>query len=236
MKLDSEAIRARRTELGLSQRDLARRVGAGDTLAFHIETDGDRPEITLREIDRLADALAVDPITLLVSGEPQTAVQGSTNRSEPSSTIARLGSLLQRADTAVPLSVLGEVLGVDRESLTATLVVLDEQLQSVGLRVHLHEDCAQIVSSGIDGIAPDKMKDLRREASARRSIDKHQASLLYRVMLGKLTAKKVASNNDRVRFRQLVNAGLIEEPTTDSVKLDLCEAVKTSLLLDVFPA
>lgn len=235
MKLNSDRIRARRIEIGLTQRALARRMGAGNALVHHIERDGNHGELTLTEIDRLAEALRVDPVSLFVA-DPSVAEidDGDTPpATAAASTSAIIGGVLLRAQKPVPLSALTEALGLRREDVDSALADLDRRVKPCGLQLHIHEDCVRLIASDVATVTPGTLKALQRRVLSRRTIDRPQAEILYRTLLGNATAKRIsATNNGNVALRSLVNAGLIDEPQNDTDVLQLSADVRESLLLD----
>lgn len=104
MRLDSERIAAQRRELGLTQREVARRVGGGNSLVFHLGGDAPHGRLTLRELERLGQALAMDQRDLIASADEEGPSR-DTGGSGPS-LVPELGALLLRAGGRVPLTAL----------------------------------------------------------------------------------------------------------------------------------
>jgi hypothetical protein len=226
MRLNSELVRERRRDLGYSQRMLSRAVAMTDGVGRRIEQTDDHHDVTLGELDRLADVLKLDALDLLVLPD-----EAHRDCSEPV-LVARLGSLLARAELSIPTASLASALGASAQSISTALSALDEALRPIGLRVAVLEDSAQLVSSDCDGVDARTFRTLVRRAKARSHLSRAEAKLLYRVMMGSLTAKQASISNDgRVSLRKLVKAGMIEAAVTDTGPLRLSPDVAASLLL-----
>lgn len=234
MRLDSNRIRQRRLELNLSQRALGLRLGWINSLVHLVERgDRDSSELTLREVDRLAEVLQVDPISLLIrDGETETtSVVDESEIVDP--TVSRLGGLLLRVRDPVPVSVLVEIFGIRREDLDHLIEHAHQMLAQLGMSIFRHDDCVRLVPRDDVDIPPAMIKALHHRALSRRSIDRQQAIVLHATAGGKATAKPFMGNVAlRAALRSLINAGLILEPSSDTEPLRLSPEVRESLMLD----
>lgn len=231
MRLDSERIAVRRRELGLSQREVARQVGGGNSLVFHLEGDAPHGDLTLRELERLGEALAMD-LKDLIAGDPEGAPSRDAGTWGPS-LVPELGALLLRVGGRVPLSALAETLECPREQLAAALERLDACLRPCGLQVHLHDATAHLVPMASSDIPASRLTDAMRKADARAHQKASRIRLAYRVFATETTAKKVAvTNPGKVTLGELVNSGIVVRPPNDGGALSLSEDVRYSLLLD----
>jgi transcriptional regulator with XRE-family HTH domain len=128
--LNSDRIRQRREELGLSQRALERALGlAGNTLNKIEDTQRDHGELPFRVLVALAEALALHPSELF-------AHTNSTADGEPPCKL--LAALLE--NEAPPLTskeALAKGFGWTLDDTHDAIAAADEALQGSGLRLHV---------------------------------------------------------------------------------------------------
>ena len=80
----------------------------------------------------------------------------------------------------------------------------------------------------------EQLQAVLRGEHARRDLGTTAAALLHRIMTQRVTPRSVESSNDRrVQFGRLVNAGFVIEPSKRTQPAELSDDVRESLLLDV---
>jgi transcriptional regulator with XRE-family HTH domain len=221
--LDADLIRRRRMALGLSERDLAKRLGVTGFTVNALERAANHDDLPAGMIGALAEALALTPNELFNTPT-------GTQRPEVTVDAAAVGGLLAGDGRLVPTAALAEVLGWTGERVTAALDGLAVRLPEVGQRLHRLGNDVSIVAA----VAPaDRLEGLSRRVMAARGLTTHQAQLLYRAWCGQLTPT-MPSNPDRVTLGVLTNAGLLTVPdrVTRGELPQLTDDVRFSLALD----
>jgi transcriptional regulator with XRE-family HTH domain len=231
MRLNSDLVRDRRRELLLSQRALGELVRQSAAAVHRIERGDLMEEFTLREVQRLGDALQVDPICLFVSESPPDP-QSDWPPQSRSEILALLGSCLARESDPIPVDALAELFDLSRSMVLSLVDDLDAGLRPLGLRAHLAADSVRIISDGAGAVPKSRLRVLRRRIANRRRLDIHHASLLRAGLVGTTAKKIVATNNGMASFGTLLGADLLTDSGRDSQPVCLAKDARFSLLVD----
>lgn len=230
MRLDVTFIGRRQRELGLSRRDIANALSISLARVTNLYAMKYHGTFTLVEVGRLADTLACSPERLIAHDHDEQGDSGN----EGGALLPRIGALLRAADGPVSVATLADVLDTDLDDIEAALERLDEELTRLGLAVrrNTNDGSISIVSSAI--VSNEQLQAVLRGEHARRDLGTSAAALLHRIMTQRVTPRSVESSNDRrVQFGRLVNAGFVIEPSKRTQPAELSDDVRESLLLDV---
>lgn len=215
--LDAALARRQRLSLGLSERDVAKRLGVTGQVIASLERSFNHNELTAAFVSALADVLAL-PVSavLATAGVPEHALQagatptpGAGGLGVPED-VRVVGALLSIEDTLVPTLTLAAVLGWTPERVLAALTALEQPLAAVGQRLHRLGGDVKVVAAATT-VPAATVTALTRRSFARRGMSLSQARLLRRAWLGELTGSE-HGNADRVALADLVNAGLLDAP------------------------
>ena len=211
--LDAQLIRARRTELGLSERKLSEKLGAGvsQSVVRGIEAGTNHADLTLGDLRRLAHHLDI-PLGRLFTD--QTRCTGDAPPTGPATeaqhindAVGLLASVLQEVGRAVQVSTLAELASLTLDEVDSVLAELDARLSKAGLRLsRVHGDVS--IRPANPGPRPTVVREAWRRHFARRSLDLGQARLVYRAYHDDLP--RTVGENERLRSASLVNAGLLD--------------------------
>lgn len=228
MLLNAYLIRGRRLELGLSERKLSAVTGLGQAVVRGIEAATNHKDLTLGELQRLADALSLDLTQLLSPTAAQNTPPGPASHGKHlDHAVAEMGALLHDIDRLIPVESLAETLRRTLEQTHAVLNELDRRLHPVGLRLHRLGNSVK-VTSDTDAVTVETLRRSWRAHLGRRGLDTGQAQLVHQVRTGRRT--KTLTNDQQVRTAQLTNAGILDR--TSSGGAQLSADVRYSLLLD----
>lgn len=226
--LDAAFIRARRLELGLSERRMAALLGSSmsQSVVRALEAGKNHAELTLSDIARICAVLGLQLDDVLTTGRTTAApVHGpSTKAQHLDDVTSRLGAALFEIGTLVPIESLAATLDLTLDQVDAALDELHARLQPAGLCVHRLQGGAKVARRH-DAVHADELRQHWRGQFARRGLDAGQVRLLRRAALGKVP--KTLRNNERVTAGELVNAGLLSR--TQSGGVTLTEDVRYSL-------
>ena len=175
--LDANLIRRRRAALGLSERDLGKRLGVTGFTINALERGANHDDLPAGLIGALAEALALTPNELFNTPT-------GTRTADATSDVAAIGALLAGDGRLVPTAALGEVLDWAGERVTVALEELAAQLPVVGQRLHRLGNDVSIVAAAAP---PARLERLSRRVMAARGLNTQQAQLLYRAWHGQLT-------------------------------------------------
>lgn len=225
--LNSELVRRRRAELGLSARAMGAALGTSGSVIVRIESGDNHPDLTIGLVAQLADLLGVNAADLFVSSNTR-------DRSDTAADDARaMGSLLFAAETNVPAGALRDALGWTHERTKNALSELAIRLKDVGLQLSSVAYRCRIVRD-VAATSDDELTSLVRAHVTRDGLNLTEASMLARIVRG--DAPRDPSNPETVAIGALVNARLVtlgEQPTSGAeVPLVPSHEVRFSLLLD----
>lgn len=140
MMLDSDTIRRRRCELGLSQRALAKQLGVTTTAAARLERDVNHGELPLRTVARLAEVLALHPADLLADSQPSAADESHAPQ------VGDVAALLAEAGEPVTTTTVARVLELPLETVEQLTSELEGALADIGLRLHHGPDGLRLLA------------------------------------------------------------------------------------------
>lgn len=232
--LDHSLIHRRRTELGLSQRALAAQINSTGSFVRNLESGGNTRDLSLVQVARLADALALD-ITEILQSRPDEAPAGpgtgGDDRGEHGGDPAAVGALLHAAGVLTPIAALAEVLDWSYERLEAALDELHELLRPCGMRLHrLHHRVA--IERDTSSVSAEVLEASVRRHLARDNLNVTEARMLHRPLTGRGLPRD-PSNADNVAIAVLVNAGLVKAAEREGpAGWELAADVAAGLLLD----
>jgi transcriptional regulator with XRE-family HTH domain len=227
--IDTEALRRRRAELGLSVRQLCAVVGmtTGGYLALEKGTAG--TSITFGVAGRLAEALGLGLDEL--AGRTHVPVPELAEDDA-----ARLGALLTATGTLTPVGTICEVLDWPTERLHTAEAELGRRLVGVGMRLRRSVARLSIVR-GESALDPEVVKTAVRRHLNRDHLSLTEARLLRHVQHDDVPTQP--SNHEKVALGVLVNASLVDfgpapAPTAEA-PIVLSDDVRFSLMLDEVP-
>jgi transcriptional regulator with XRE-family HTH domain len=200
--LNTEFIKRRRVELGLSTRALASaiRTTASGLRAF--ERDASQGDLTLALLERLARALACD-VTGLFSRD--RTVQETSVMTSAAGDAGTVGQLLQTTGVLTPVAALAEVTGWSKRRVDDALDELEQRLPRVGLTLHRLGSRVSIRPAGdVDG---DLVAGAVRAHINRDGLNITEVRLLRRILDGDMPPQP--TNAEQVALGVLVNARLV---------------------------
>jgi transcriptional regulator with XRE-family HTH domain len=231
--LDADLVRARRLELGLSERKLAALLGVSQTIVRGIEAGTNHKDLTLGDVQRLAGALSVEVHQLLTPADADAAAPAGpvTHTTHLDHAVTQLGALLYDIDRLLPVEALAATLGLTLDQTHEALDELDRRLRPAGLLVHRLNNTVKLWRT-LDAVTRSTLQYTWRGHLARRGLDVGQAQLLHQVRTGRRV--KTMRNDQQVTAAELTNAGIFTR--TRSGGVELSPEVRYSLLLDEEPA
>lgn len=225
MNLNTATIQRRQQQLGQSNRELARRTGISLPWLTRILDGEPHGDLTVQHLTNLADSLACDPADLLANDDSTSDIHPGTST---------LIAYLATARRAVPPGTIATDLRYDLATLEALLHAADQQLRSVGLRLHRQQDGQAVSVVPANVLTPRQHEAASRAAEQRLQLSTATAGLVHRICSDPPTAKAVNSSNaGRARLGELINAGIVKRPQRQTDPLALTDAARRSLLLDV---
>ena len=213
MKLNNELLRARRLELGMTLRSVARDTTMSLALIQRLEETGDADVLVVSALERLLRTLSLDLVDV-IENPPATGTDDDY--------VTGVCGLLQERGRSVPSHDIASTLGITMDQVNSALSIVDERLRTVGLRLNLSSSGWRIVAVARRELGSTTNRERARYLS---NLNHGDMALLYRVATGKVFAKTAASsNNGNVSVSKLKGAGLVEivnevlKPTTRAHK------------------
>lgn len=200
--IDWPFVKHRRLELGLSREALASAVGYSAPHLRLLEEgryDGSR-SISLERLGRIADALNIQLSDLLVAARPEL----DTDRADDA---RRLGAMLMQPTHPATATGLAGSLNLTIGQLHAAADILDCKLHDTGVRLsRTHWG----LSADPRALAPQALKRSLGIARTVEGITKPTATVLYRLIIGKLGRGEMQGARTRTRLHHLINHGIIQ--------------------------
>lgn len=209
IRLDGDAVRQARLDLGLSQRALAKAVGIAPWPLINIENGDTGPssEITLPMLQRLVDTLGV-PLTALLADDtpaPPNDIGARAPEAGPDD-MASLGALLLHSRVNTSKTDLADSLGWTMDRLRLAARALDHHLRPLGMSVHSLRGGYLI--RPYDGYKSSTRTRIDRITSARTGLHQLAARLIHTARTGALNTQNL-SGADRPHLARLLRDGIL---------------------------
>lgn len=224
MTLDTDMIRRRRVEVGLSHRAVAAALGVSAAVIKGIEKGTNHGDLAVSQLARLADVLAVDVADLITRPEPADPYATAPS---PADDAAVVGSLLAATGVLTPTTALAEATGWPLARIHDALTDLADRLPATGHRLRRHQSLVGIGRAVTPGDA-NRIKAALRTHLARDGVSASEVRILRRIHAG--TLPKALGNADSVALGVAANARLVT--ADDDGTWQLADDVRYSLLLD----
>lgn len=210
INIDGRRLRKRRLQLGLTQREVAKNIGATSALLRRLEEVGDVAHVTVSTMQRLLDELSLDWQDVGI-GKPRTG--------RPSeSYTAAVGALLHDHGKAMPIPDIAACLGVDLETATKAVAALDQLLRPCGMRTHRASTGVGIVAD--DAAAAERTGSPLEQARRATVLTLADIKLLFRIMNDEAYVPSLMSSpKRRINLQKLLNAALVAENGPMNLKL-----------------
>jgi len=199
MRLNNPLLRARRTELGLTSRALARAANVSMPLIKRLETTGDVATLQVGTLTMILEALSIDLADAVLQEEaPEIG----------DSIIKSVGGFLQEHGRGVTEVDIARTLGLALAQVESALTALDVLLRPCGMRIHRNSSGVSVVPS----VRPDAgSKSEREKARHLSNLNRSDVALLHRITSGRLLERTIGqTNNATVNIQKLTGAGLVE--------------------------
>jgi transcriptional regulator with XRE-family HTH domain len=204
IRLDGDAVRQARLDLGLSQRALAKAVGIGPWPLIKLENGetGPSSEITLPMLQRLVDTLGVPLTALLADDTPSTPdATGARAPEHGPDDMAALGALLLHTRVNTSKTELADSLGWTLDRLRLAARALDHHLRPLGMNVHSVR--GGYLLRPYDGYKNSSRTRIDRITSARTGLQHLAARLIHTARNGTLNTQNI-SGADRPQLARLL--------------------------------
>jgi hypothetical protein len=197
MKLNQRLLRARRMELGLTSREVAREAKVSQGLIKRLEETGDAAVLQVETLTAILNALSLDLFD---------ALDRPSSPTEPDELAAEIGGLLQERKRGITAYEIASALGVTLDRIEPALQVLDSILHPAGLRLHRNSSGVSIVPTARPDLGSGSGKERLRYLS---NLNSGDLALLYRALTERVPANTVAASaNGTVSLQKLEGAGL----------------------------
>lgn len=215
MILNRQLLRARRMELGLTSREVAREAYVSQPLIKRLEETGDASVLQVETLTAILRTLSLDLTDALEQAPTPTTANNL---------VSAVGGLLQERKRGVPTYEIASTLGATPDRIEAALQVLDTNLRPAGLRVHRNSSGVSIVPTARPGLGSGSGNERLRYLS---NLNSGDLALLYRALTERVPANVVAATaNGNVNLQKLEGAGLA---TVINGEIRLSEAALTAL-------
>lgn len=214
IRLDGDAVRDARLDLGLSLREVSRSSGIGAAALRNIETDQETgTEITVVMLQRLVDTLGVRLRDLLADDTP-----GGPNRDrahapehDPTDDVPALADLLLHARVSTHRKDLADGLDWTLDRLRLAAASLDHDLRPLGMQVHTLN--GGYVLRPLGGYT-NARKRIERRNTAENGMTAPAARLVHEALTTGLTVKSIGQAR-RADLGRLLRDGVLAENGTD---------------------
>lgn len=216
MKLDGTQLRARRLQLALTTRGLAREAQVSQTLIKRLEDTGDPASITCATLQLVLDALSLDLAEALD--------RGITHASPVTVGVESIGAILLDQTRGITSVALAHVAGSSTATVNRQVEVLERLLRQVGMRLHRGSTGIRLMPAHTALAAADGAQILDAPTNT-------DLRLVHRTVAGNLHVRDVATmKNGNVSLHRLTNSGLVETRSDGSIVPG--PVARTALLLD----
>lgn len=197
MKLNQRLLRARRMELGLTSREVAREAKVSQGLIKRLEETGDAAVLQVETLTAILRALSLDLVDAL---ERDTVPEAEDDL------VVAVGGLLHERKRGLTAFEIAAALGVHLDQVEPALEVLDANLRPAGLRIHRSSSGVSIVPIARPDLGSGTGKERLRYLS---NVNSGDLALLYRAFTERVPANTVAATtNGTVSLQKLEGAGL----------------------------
>lgn len=212
-----------RLQAGMSEIGLAKAAGVQYSLIRSIERNNSQPDLLVRTVVAIADALAVRPVDLFLEREA-----GSQENHDDST---RLETLLAMRGKMVPKRTIARTLDWNLARVVAAAEALADRLASSGCRLHYLPGRGYKVVPRAEVMTDEERVRFDQAVISVRGLLRTEAKILFAVAHGRLpkTWRQNATRPDRMIEGALIKHGLVEREGGDLV---LTEAARFSLALD----
>lgn len=211
--VNGDKVRERLFDMGISERDFARRTRLGDaTVRGMLHRNQLNSSAQLAEVYRALTELGLTPGQLL--DPPPPIEPEDTTESD----IHTLAGLLQSERTMHSKERLALALQWSLERLSETIKALDFHLQASGLRVH--ENSMGVTIRPLDERAEQARERLAHLHDDEDGINQNTARVMYAVYTGNMSMRETR-NDHMVQLGRLKNRGAIEFGTGEGSRFTL---------------
>ena len=205
MRVNTDLMRRRRRELGMSERDLAAAAGVSKMFVRHLESGGGDALVTMEVLRRMGRAIGVSAVSLLEEDGVERC----------GSDASAVGAMLTELVEPTPPAVLASTLGWGLERTEAALTGLETTAPSVGLALQRIHGLVSLRRSATD-LDAELLRRAHATAIARRGLGASAARLLYLVLTGKFGEQRRPNVRDQQALAQLRNGGLLVESAPET--------------------
>ena len=198
MKLNQRLLRARRMELGLTSREIAREAKVSQGLIKRLEETGDAAVLQVETLTAILRALSLELVD---------ALERDTVPEVEDDLVVAVGGLLHERKRGVTAYEIAAALGVHLDRVEPALAALDTNLRPAGLRIHRSSNGVSIVPIVRPDLGSGSGKERLRYLS---NLNSGDLALLYRAFTERVPANTVAATaNGTVNLQKLEGAGLV---------------------------
>lgn len=201
--LNIDRISTARTEAGYSQRALSEEIGQNPSLVSLLEKDKHHRDLTVRQLDRLANAIGLEIADLFLRRD------GTATPPPVSPSDAIVEAVLATTSSPAPAETIASVLGWTLTETRDALRALGARLQGTGTMLNRTNVGYKLTPRRL--LSDDELARLTRLQLATRKIKVSALQLLRQAIREPLDMEwqRRAGNSDRVNSGILLNAGLL---------------------------
>lgn len=197
MKLNQQLLRARRMELGLTAREVARESNVSQRLIRRLEETGDAAVLHVATLTTILSTLSLDLFDAL--DHPRTPTTSDN-------LVTAIGGLLHERKRIMTPYEIAATLGVTLDQIEPAVQALDAELRPAGLRLHCTSKGFSIVSIARPNLGSRSGKERLHYLS---NLNSGDLALLYRALTERVPATTVAATvHSTISLRKLEGAGL----------------------------
>jgi transcriptional regulator with XRE-family HTH domain len=223
--LHGAVVRARRLELGLSERTLTAMLGTAFSQAVvrSIEAGNASRDLILADIERVAEVLSLSVTDAVVFIKPSAPVRppapwvSGVQRRHHDNRAARLGCVLHRLAAPVPEEAVATALSLTMFELEEALDNLYALLAPAGLEVRRTSGFVNLGTGPVGRDFAAAVQALARQQVARNGLNVSQALMMFRAAVSEKYAKTLG-NAEQMSKGALLNAGPLEHTPSGGVR------------------